>query len=33
MGLQALSRQLDLLRRAVAATDHYLFGPPEEPEA
>lgn len=30
-GLHALGRQLELLRRAVAATDHFLFGPPEEP--
>lgn len=29
MGLQALGRQLDLLRRCVAATDHFVFGPAE----
>lgn len=26
-GLHALQRQLELLRRAVAATDHFVFGP------
>jgi hypothetical protein len=33
-GLHALGRQLDLLRRAVAATDHFVFGPapPQEPD-
>lgn len=31
-GLHALARQLDLLRRAVAATDHFVFGPAEGPE-
>jgi hypothetical protein len=29
-GLHALSRQLELLRRAVAATDHFVFGPGEQ---
>lgn len=29
-GLHALQRQLELLRRAVAATDHFVFGPPQE---
>lgn len=32
VGLQALGRQLELLRRAVAATDRFLFGPPGESE-
>jgi hypothetical protein len=31
-GLHALQRQLELLRRAVAATDHYVFGPPHHHE-
>lgn len=31
-GLHALQRQLELLRRAVAATDHFVFGPPEQPK-
>lgn len=31
-GLHGLARQLELLRRAVAATDHFVFGPPEDPE-
>lgn len=29
IGLHALQRQLELLRRSVAATDHFVFGPPE----
>lgn len=29
-GLHALQRQLELLRRAVAATDHFVFGPAGE---
>jgi hypothetical protein len=32
-GLHALARQLELLRRAVAGCDHFIFGPPEEPKA
>ena len=31
-GLHALHRQLELLRRAVAAPDHFVFGPPESEE-
>lgn len=32
-GLHALQRQLELLRRGMAATDHFVFGPaPEEKE-
>jgi hypothetical protein len=32
IGLHALARQLELLRRAVAATDHFVFGPADEQE-
>jgi hypothetical protein len=32
IGFHALARQLELLRRAVAATDHFVFGEPGEHE-
>lgn len=33
VGLQALARQLELLRRAAAATDHFVFGEGGESQA